>query len=230
MIDGRDVTELPPYGRHVGMVFQDFLLFPHRTVAENIVFPLRMQGLPKARRDEQLAWVMGLLRLQGLEARYPNELSGGQKQRVALARGLVSRPGAAAAGRAARQSRPRAAVRDGGRDPPLPAGARHPLHLRHPQPGRSADHVRPDRGHAQRPVRAGRRQDRDLHQSRQRLRRRLRRHANRLEGRIAEIDGALRAHGVERPGVAGAASGGRWRGRQGALLHQARGLESCLRR
>lgn len=91
-IAGRDVTDLPPYGRHVGMVFQNFLLFPHKTVAENIVFPLRMQNMPKAQRDEQLAWVMGLLRLEGLDARYPNELSGGQQQRVALARGLISRP------------------------------------------------------------------------------------------------------------------------------------------
>jgi putative spermidine/putrescine transport system ATP-binding protein len=91
-IAGRDVTDLPPYRRGVGMVFQNFLLFPHKTVAENIVFPLRMQNLPRAQRDEQLAWVLGLLRLQGLEARYPNELSGGQQQRVALARGLISRP------------------------------------------------------------------------------------------------------------------------------------------
>jgi putative spermidine/putrescine transport system ATP-binding protein/spermidine/putrescine transport system ATP-binding protein len=91
-IAGRDVTDRPPYERHVGMVFQNFLLFPHKTVAENIVFPLRMQRLPRAKRDEQLAWVMALLRLQGLEARYPNELSGGQQQRVALARGLISRP------------------------------------------------------------------------------------------------------------------------------------------
>ena len=91
-IAGTDVTDLPPYGRRVGMVFQNFLLFPHKTVAENIVFPLRMQNISKARRDEQLAWAMGLLRLQGLEARYPNELSGGQQQRVALARGLIARP------------------------------------------------------------------------------------------------------------------------------------------
>jgi len=92
LIGGRDMTELPPYGRNVGMVFQNFLLFPHKTVAENIVFPLRMQNVPKPRRDEQLKWVMGLLRLEGLEGRYPNELSGGQQQRVALARGLIARP------------------------------------------------------------------------------------------------------------------------------------------
>src|SRR4029453_9608869 len=59
-IAGRDVTDLPPYGRHVGMVFQNFLLFPHKTVAENIVFPLRMQKAPRERRDEQLKWVMSL--------------------------------------------------------------------------------------------------------------------------------------------------------------------------
>ena len=92
LIAGRDVTDLPPYERHVGMVFQNFLLFPHKTVAENIVFPLRMQKAPLQRRNEQLQWVISLLRLEGLESRYPNELSGGQQQRVALARGLISRP------------------------------------------------------------------------------------------------------------------------------------------
>jgi putative spermidine/putrescine transport system ATP-binding protein/spermidine/putrescine transport system ATP-binding protein len=91
-IGGRDVTRLPPYARHIGMVFQNFLLFPHKTAAENIVFPLRMQRLARAERDERLAWAMKLMRLEGLENRYPNELSGGQQQRVALARGLISRP------------------------------------------------------------------------------------------------------------------------------------------
>ena len=91
-IGGRDVTRLPPYARHIGMVFQNFLLFPHKTAAENIVFPLRMQRLARAKRDERLAWAMKLMRLEGLENRYPNELSGGQQQRVALARGLISRP------------------------------------------------------------------------------------------------------------------------------------------
>jgi ABC-type Fe3+/spermidine/putrescine transport system ATPase subunit len=92
VIGERDVTALPPYARHIGMVFQNFLLFPHKTAAENIVFPLRMQRLARAERDERLAWALKLMRLDGLADRYPNEMSGGQQQRVALARGLISRP------------------------------------------------------------------------------------------------------------------------------------------
>ena len=91
-ISGADVTALPPYARHVGMVFQNFLLFPHKTAAENIVFPLRMQRVGRPERDERLAWALKLMRLDGLADRYPNEMSGGQQQRVALARGLISRP------------------------------------------------------------------------------------------------------------------------------------------
>jgi putative spermidine/putrescine transport system ATP-binding protein/spermidine/putrescine transport system ATP-binding protein len=92
VINNREVTRLPPYARNIGMVFQDFLLFPHRTVAENVAFPLRMQGRSRAEQEQQLAWVLDLVHLKGLEARYPHQLSGGQKQRVALARGLISRP------------------------------------------------------------------------------------------------------------------------------------------
>jgi len=91
-INGRDVTALPPYRREIGMVFQDFLLFPHRTVAENILFPLKMQGSGEDAKQRNLDWVTGLVQLEGLEERFPHQLSGGQKQRVALARGLVSRP------------------------------------------------------------------------------------------------------------------------------------------
>ena len=92
LIRGRDVTHEPPYARNLGMVFQDFLLFPHRTVAENVVFPLRMQGQSRAEQARQLNWVLDLVRLKGLKERFPHQLSGGQKQRVALARGLVARP------------------------------------------------------------------------------------------------------------------------------------------
>jgi ABC-type Fe3+/spermidine/putrescine transport system ATPase subunit len=91
-IAGTDVTTLPPYARKIGMVFQNFLLFPHKRVGENIVFPLRMQGLARGERDERLKWALGLLRLNGLEDRYPHQLSGGQQQRVALARGLIAQP------------------------------------------------------------------------------------------------------------------------------------------
>jgi ABC-type Fe3+/spermidine/putrescine transport system ATPase subunit len=92
IVNGRDVTHTAPYGRGIGMVFQDFLLFPHKKVGDNIIFPLRMQGVDKATRDERLKWALGLMRLHGLEDRYPSQLSGGQQQRVALARGLISRP------------------------------------------------------------------------------------------------------------------------------------------
>jgi len=92
IIGGRDVTGLPPYLRNIGMVFQDFLLLPHKKVAENIVFPLKMQNMSAADQKVQLDWVLDFVRLAGLEERYPHQLSGGQKQRVALARGLVARP------------------------------------------------------------------------------------------------------------------------------------------
>ncbi len=91
-IGGRDVTRLPPYERHIGMVFQDFLLFPHKTVGENITFPLKMQGNSEDERKRQLDWVLDFVRLVGYADRFPHQLSGGQKQRVALARGLVARP------------------------------------------------------------------------------------------------------------------------------------------
>ena len=92
LIGGRNVTALPPYARNIGMVFQDFLLFPHKTVAENIVFPLKMKRLDATDQKQQLDWVIGFVRLEGYEERYPHQLSGGQKQRVSLARGLVARP------------------------------------------------------------------------------------------------------------------------------------------
>ena len=92
LIDGHDVTALPPYKRGIAMVFQDFLLFPHMTVQENLVFPLRMLKVPRDRREERIDWVCDVLSLSELKDRYPNQLSGGQQQRVALGRGLVCRP------------------------------------------------------------------------------------------------------------------------------------------
>ncbi|MEO5615654.1 MAG: ABC transporter ATP-binding protein [Cypionkella sp.] len=89
---GQDVTALPPHKRGIGMVFQEFLLFPHRTVRENLAFPLRMTQETPAKIKDRLDWAEGILSLNGLMDRYPNQLSGGQQQRVALGRGLVANP------------------------------------------------------------------------------------------------------------------------------------------
>jgi len=91
-IGGRRVDGLPPFRRDLGVVFQDYALFPHMTVAENVAFGLRMRGLPRAEIAARVAEALALVKLSGLEARRPHQLSGGQRQRVALARALVIRP------------------------------------------------------------------------------------------------------------------------------------------
>ena len=92
LLNGVDVTGTPPYRRPVNLVFQHFALFPHLTVAKNVAFGLKYQNLPRSDRAARIGEVLDLVRLPGLEGRYPHELSGGQKQRVALARALVLRP------------------------------------------------------------------------------------------------------------------------------------------
>jgi putative spermidine/putrescine transport system ATP-binding protein len=89
---GRDVSTLPPYERDVNTVFQDYALFPHMRVAENVGYGLMIRKMPRAERDRQVAEMLQLVRLPGLGGRKPSELSGGQRQRVALARALVLRP------------------------------------------------------------------------------------------------------------------------------------------
>ena len=91
-VDGKDIGKLPPYKRNVGIFFQNYALFPHMTVFENVAFGLKLQKLPKAEIESRVREILGLVKLFGLEQRYPRELSGGQQQRVALARALVTRP------------------------------------------------------------------------------------------------------------------------------------------
>ncbi|MFG1397025.1 ABC transporter ATP-binding protein [Roseixanthobacter pseudopolyaromaticivorans] len=89
-IDGRDVTGLVPSARGLSIVFQSYALFPHLTVAENIVFGLRVRHVPRAERERKLKDALALTGLEGLDARKPAQLSGGQRQRVALARAIVA--------------------------------------------------------------------------------------------------------------------------------------------
>jgi putative spermidine/putrescine transport system ATP-binding protein len=89
---GRDISLLPPHKRNFGMVFQNYALFPHMTVAQNVAFPLRERRVPRAEIERRVGEALELVDLTGLDRRRPDELSGGQQQRVALARAVVFSP------------------------------------------------------------------------------------------------------------------------------------------
>jgi len=91
-IDGQDMAGVPPYRRPVNMMFQSYALFPHMTVWANIAYGLKRDHLPKPEIEARVAELLHLVKLEGYEARKPNQLSGGQRQRVALARALAKRP------------------------------------------------------------------------------------------------------------------------------------------
>ncbi|MGQ0467577.1 MAG: ABC transporter ATP-binding protein [Sporichthyaceae bacterium] len=92
LIGGHDVTDLPPRDRRIAMVFQSYALYPHKTVRENIAFPLKAAKMPTADRTTRIAWASDLLGIGHLLDRRPRALSGGERQRVALARALVRQP------------------------------------------------------------------------------------------------------------------------------------------
>ncbi|WP_421988777.1 ABC transporter ATP-binding protein [Roseococcus sp.] len=92
LLDGRDITPLPPEKREFGMVFQGYALFPHMSVADNVAFPLRVRGQSRADRDGKVRAALDLVQLGQFADRLPKQLSGGQQQRVALARALVFDP------------------------------------------------------------------------------------------------------------------------------------------
>ncbi|MGV9771571.1 ABC transporter ATP-binding protein [Streptosporangium sp. NPDC003464] len=91
-LGGVDVTRLAPFERDVNTVFQDYALFPHMNVVDNVEYGLRVKRVPRAERRERALAALASVRLEGLERRRPGQLSGGQRQRVALARALVNRP------------------------------------------------------------------------------------------------------------------------------------------
>ena len=92
LLHGADVTRVPPYDRDVNTVFQDYALFPHMTVGENVEYGLKVKRVGKGERAERAIEALRMVRLDGFESRKPAQLSGGQRQRVALARALVNQP------------------------------------------------------------------------------------------------------------------------------------------
>ena len=91
-INGKDVATVPCFKRNIGMLFQNYALFPHLTVAQNIAYPLKLRKLKKDEIDKKVKHMIELIKLTGLEDRYPRQLSGGQQQRVSIARALAGDP------------------------------------------------------------------------------------------------------------------------------------------
>jgi putative spermidine/putrescine transport system ATP-binding protein len=92
LLHGQDVSRRPPFERDVNTVFQDYALFPHMSVSENVAYGLMIRKVPKSDREARVAEALRMVRLEGFERRRPSQLSGGQRQRVALARALINRP------------------------------------------------------------------------------------------------------------------------------------------
>jgi putative spermidine/putrescine transport system ATP-binding protein len=92
LLGGREINNIPPHKRGIGMVFQNYALFPHKTVAENLAFPLEVRKVGRAERDEKVRRALDMVKMDGFGNRRPAQLSGGQQQRIALARALVFEP------------------------------------------------------------------------------------------------------------------------------------------
>ena len=90
-LEGKTISKIPPYEREIGMVFQNYALFPHMTVEKNVAYGLKLRKLPKAQIENKVGRVLELVGLEGLNDRMPHELSGGQQQRVNIARALIQK-------------------------------------------------------------------------------------------------------------------------------------------
>lgn len=92
LLNGRNIEKIPPYDRNTAMVFQEYALFPHMSVYDNVAYGLKVKGVAKSEIDIRVKEALELMQLSNMESRYPNQLSGGQQQRVAVARALVMNP------------------------------------------------------------------------------------------------------------------------------------------
>ena len=146
LLHGHDVTGVPPFDRDINTVFQDYALFPHMTVGDNVAYGLVVRQVPQGReRGPRVTEALRMVRLDGLRGAPPGQLSGGQRQRVALARALVNRP------RVLLLDEPLGALDLKLREQmqielkEIQQQVGHHLHLRHPRPGRGAHHEQPPR-------------------------------------------------------------------------------------
>ena len=186
LLDGKDLTGTPPESRNIHTVFQSYALFPHMTVEQNIAFPLKMAKVAAADIGPRVEEVLEDVRLQGMNARYPNELSGGQRQRVAVARALINRP------RILLLDEPLAALDAKLKESvqleliALAEGNRHHLHLRDPRPERGPGAEPPHGGDESGPRGADGRAIQDLRVSEKSLRGRLHRPVQSAGGQCAQ--------------------------------------------
>ena len=227
-LGGRDVTRDAPFDRDVNTVFQDYALFPHMSVQENVAYGLMVKGVGRSERRRRAERGAGQRPARGL--RRP-------AARSALRRpAAAGRPGARAgqpatrpaARRAPRRPRPQAPRGDAGRAQGHPARRRHHLPVRHPRPGGGADDERPDRGLLAGPDRAGRHRARGLRAAGVGVRRRLRRHVEPADrrGRPGRARRPRRRLGTSREAARRAGRGGRTRRgdrrrrRHGGRLHR----------
>ena len=174
-IGGRVVNDVMPKDRDIAMVFQNYALYPHKTVAENMGFSLKIKGAPKAEIDAKVSKAAEILDLGNLLDRYPKQLSGGQRQRVAMGRAIVRDPQVFLFDEPLSNldAKLRVAMRVEIKE--LHQRLKTTIDLRHPRPDRGDDDGRQDRRDARRPRRADRRAARSLRPAGQRLRRRLHR-------------------------------------------------------
>ena len=155
-LDKSRVDTLKPEERGFGMVFQNYALFPHLNVRQNIGFGLKMRGTPQAEIERKVDEALALVRLQGQEHKLPGQLSGGQQQRVAIARAIVIEPPLVLMDEPLSNLDAKLQAGNARRDPPHPQRARRNHHLRDARSGRGAVARRPHRRAARRRDPAGR--------------------------------------------------------------------------